>query len=64
MNAENITRELELAAWEMAEATTREKAAASLRASSAKRIAAVHLEIAAAIRAAKEAKNLTIKQTL
>lgn len=45
MNAEEVLRELELAAWESAEAESHERAAKALRLKSTKRISSVHQQI-------------------
>lgn len=58
MNALTIQKELELAAWELAEAETLERQAKAKRTAAAKRIAASHLEIEIAI---NEAKNKSHK---
>ncbi len=52
MNALRIMRELELAAFELAEAESHERAAKALRVKATKRTSAVHAEIAAAVKAA------------
>jgi hypothetical protein len=49
MNAELIIREMELAAYEMAEAETSERRAQKLRLSATKRIASVHMEMQLAV---------------
>ena len=56
MNALTIQKELELAAWELAEAETFERQAKAKRTAAAKRIAAAHLEIEIAINDAKTRK--------
>lgn len=54
MNTDAALRELELAAWEQAEAESHERAAKSLRIKAAKRVAAVHSEMKSAMQAARE----------
>ncbi len=61
MNAESLQKELELAAWEMAEAEGLERQAKAYRTKAIKRIAAAHCEIELAIIAAKS-KTETKKQ--
>jgi hypothetical protein len=53
MNAELIIREMELAAYEMAEAETCERRAHKLRLSATKRIASVHMEMQLAVNEVK-----------
>jgi hypothetical protein len=53
MNAPELQKELELAAWEMAEAEGYERQAKALRTKAIKRIAAAHCEIEIAIIQAK-----------
>jgi hypothetical protein len=62
MNALNLQRELELAAWEMAESERHEKTAKALRLSASKRIAASHLELEIAIKEAQSRKEITKEQ--
>ena len=57
MNAEIIIREMELAAYEMAEAETCERRAHKLRLDATKRIAAVHKEMTLALEDAKARKE-------
>jgi hypothetical protein len=57
MNAENTIREMELAAYEMAEAETHERQAQKLRLNASKRIASVHLEMQIALGEAKNRSN-------
>ena len=57
MNPNEIQKQLELAAYEMAEAEGHERAAKALRVKAAKRIASTHAEIADAIQQAYETKN-------
>jgi hypothetical protein len=45
MNAQAAIKELELAAWEAAEAESHERAARALRLKSARRVAAVHAHL-------------------
>ena len=52
MNAAAALRELELAAWEAAEAETHERAAKALRLKSARRTAAVHAHLKYALTSA------------
>lgn len=59
MNAEIIIREMELAAYEMAEAETCERRAQKLRLSATKRIASVHAEMQLAV---SEFKTRTITE--
>ena len=59
MNANIMLREMQLAAYEMAEAETSEKRAHKLRLSATKRIASVHLEMQIAV---DEFKNRTDSQ--
>jgi len=49
MNADILLREMELAAYEMAEAETCERRAQKLRLSATKRIASVHSEMQLAV---------------
>ena len=49
MNANIMLREMQLAAYEMAEAETSEKRAHKLRLTATKRIASVHLEMQIAV---------------
>jgi hypothetical protein len=49
MNAEIMLREMELAAYEMAEAETCERRAHKLRLDATKRIASVHMEMQLAV---------------
>jgi hypothetical protein len=57
MNAELIIREMELAAYEMAEAETCERRAHKLRLSATKRIASVRQDIILALEDAKARKD-------
>ena len=57
MNAEIIIREMELAAYEMAEAETCERRAHKLRLDATKRISAVHKEMTLALEDAKARKE-------
>jgi len=57
MNAEIIIREMELAAYEMAEAETCERRAHKLRLDATKRIAAVHKEMTLALEDFKMSKH-------
>lgn len=56
MNAEEIGKELDMAAWEMAEAEGHERMAHKLRMQSVKRHAFISAEIKAAIAKAMQAK--------
>jgi hypothetical protein len=56
MNAELLLREMEIAAYEMAEAETCERRAQKLRLSATKRIASIHAEMQLAV---SEFKNRT-----
>jgi hypothetical protein len=53
MNTPAAIREMDLAAWEYAEADTHERAARALRLKATKRISAVHLELKTALAAAR-----------
>jgi hypothetical protein len=57
MNAELIIREMELAAYEMAEAETCERRAQKLRLSATKRIASVRQDMILALEDAKARKD-------
>lgn len=57
MNAHTITTELELAAYELAEAEQHERTAQRLRNKAAKRIAALHANITTEIKAIEKRRN-------
>ena len=57
MNAELLLREMEIAAYEMAEAETSERRAQKLRLSATKRIASVYAEMQIALGEAKNRSN-------
>jgi hypothetical protein len=57
MDVNTILNELEIATWELAEAESREKAAAILRRKSAARLASIHLELKAALEQAQNKKQ-------
>lgn len=52
MNTLELSNDLALAAWELAEAETMERAAAVLRKNAARRLGTVHMEFRAALAAA------------
>jgi hypothetical protein len=58
MNAEIMLREMELAAYEMAEAETCERRAHKLRMDATKRIASVHLEMQLALNEFRNRANV------
>lgn len=58
MNADIMLREMELAAYEMAEAETCERRAHKLRMDATKRIASVHLEMQLAVKDFKNRMNV------
>lgn len=60
MNAENVLKEMELAAYELAAAETAERHARKLRRSAATRIAAFHAEFKAALSTARKPKLQTL----
>ncbi len=53
MNADSILKEMELAAWELAEAEAAERRAHQLRKSASKRIASFHANFKAALETAR-----------
>lgn len=57
MDSKHVMRELELAAWEMAEAESHERAAHALRIKAMKRTSAVHAELKAATTTAIERRK-------
>lgn len=61
MTAQNITRELELATWEMAEAEACERKAHKLRYEASRRIASVHREMIDAMEENKSRKKPVAK---
>lgn len=56
MNAEAILKEMELAAWELAEAETAERRAHQLRTSASRRIASFHADFKTALTNARTPK--------